>query len=135
MIEHLDTKLSWARHITRGSYVLYLASMLCGGFLRGTPGSLLIIASLPMLLLLPGIARENPKSLALLCFVTLFYFTVIVLNLWSPVSNALDWLSLVLICVLFCAAMLFCRWKKYDIAARQVTATDQPVAKDSGASA
>ncbi len=38
MIEHLDTKLSWARHITRGSYVLYLASMLCGGFLRGDTG-------------------------------------------------------------------------------------------------
>jgi len=124
MIEHLALKLSWARRLTRWSYVLYLASMLWGGYLRGTPGSLLIIATLPLLLLLPGIARENYKSLALLCFVTLFYFTVIVLNLWSPAHHAVDWLSLVLICILFCAAMLFSRWKQYDLVAQRSSALD-----------
>ncbi len=115
VIDNLATKLYWARRLTWWSYALYVVCMLTGGYLRGTPWSLLIIATLPLLLLLPGMARENYKSLSMLCFLTLFYFTVIVLNLWSPNRVFLDWLSLALISVLFCAAMMFSRWKQHQV--------------------
>jgi uncharacterized membrane protein len=119
MINNLAIKLVWARRLTWWSYALFLVSMISGGYMRGTPGSLLIIGTLPLLLMLPGMARENYKSLSMLCFVTLFYFTVTVLNLWSPAANLIDWFSVTLIAILFCAAMMFSRWKQYDLAARQ----------------
>ena len=122
MIKALATKLSWARRITWASYCLFLLSMVTGSILSGTPASLIVISTLPLLLFLPGLVRENYKSLSLLCFVTLFYFTVIVLNLWSPARNGVDWLSLVLVSVLFCSAMLFSRWKQYDLVARRDSA-------------
>ena len=117
MIKSLQTKLYYARRITWGSYCLFLVSMTTAGYLREpqTPGSLLIIGTIPLLLVLPGMARENYKSLSMLCFVTLFYFIVIVLNLWSPNQNLMDWVSVVLISLLFCAAMMFSRWKQYEV--------------------
>lgn len=117
MIQSLQTKLYYARRLTWGSYCLFLVSMISAGFLREpqTPGSLLVIGAIPLLLLLPGMARENYKSLSMLCFVTLFYFIVIVLNLWSPNKTPLDWVSVTLISVLFCAAMMFSRWKQYEV--------------------
>ena len=59
---------------------------------------------------------ENYRSLSMLCFVTLFYFTVIVVRLGAPGHSPMDWISVVLISVLFCAAMMFSRWKQYDLA-------------------
>ncbi|HLS98217.1 MAG: DUF2069 domain-containing protein [Porticoccaceae bacterium] len=119
MIPALATKLTWARRLTWASYVLFLASLVIGGYLAGTPGSLIIIGTLPLILFLPGMARENHRSLSMLCFVTLFYFTVIVVRLGAPGHSAMDWVAVVLISVLFCAAMMFSRWKQYDLAYRQ----------------
>lgn len=116
MIHALATKLSWARRLTWASYALFLASLVIGGYLAGTPGSLIIIGTLPLILFLPGMARENYRSLSMLCFVTLFYFTVIVVRLGAPGHSPMDWISVVLISVLFCAAMMFSRWKQYDLA-------------------
>ena len=132
MIKQLDTKLYFARRITWGSYFLFILTMITGSYLKGTPGSLIIISTLPLILFLPGMARENYKSLSMLCFVTLFYFTVIVVNLGGPEQSVFDWISVVLISLLFCSAMMFSRWKQYELAGYGSAATadrDNPAAK------
>ena len=112
-IRHLDTKLYYARRFTWYSYFLFLLSLWIGGVLGGTPMTLLGIVSLPLTLFLPGMARESYKSLAMLSFVTLMYFIPLVVNLTEPDYDGFDALSLVLICILFTASMLFSRWAQY----------------------
>jgi uncharacterized membrane protein len=51
----------------------------------------------------------------MLCFVTLLYFIVTVNNLFSPNANVFDWVELVLLVVMFSAAMMFSRWKQYSL--------------------
>lgn len=116
MIKALNTKLKYARYFTWGSFFLLFLSMVIGGRLSDppTPASLLIIISLPLMLLLPGMARENYKSLSMLCFVTLLYFIPLVVNVMEPGANLFDISSLILVCILFTSSMLFSRWKQYD---------------------
>jgi uncharacterized membrane protein len=95
-----------------------LISLVLGGYLKTppTPGSLIIISLLPLIIFLPGMARENSKSLAMLCFVALMYFIPIVDNIMSPTRSPADFVTLTFICILFFAAMLFSRWKQYALA-------------------
>ena len=118
MIKALDTKLKAARYVTWTSFFLFFISLIAGGRLETppTPASLLAIISLPLIIMLPGMARENHKSLAMLSFVTLLYFIPLVVNVMSPEGNGFDIFSLVLICILFLSSMLFSRWKQYHLA-------------------
>lgn len=114
-IKALDTKLYFARRITWYSYFLFFLSLWLSGLLSAnpTPFSLLTIVSLPLLLFLPGMARENHKSLTMLSFVTLMYFIPLVVNVGKPDYEVFDVVSLVLICILFTSAMMFSRWLQY----------------------
>jgi uncharacterized membrane protein len=114
-IKALDTKLYYARRVTWYSYFLFLLSLWTGGLLSAnpTPFSLLAIVSLPLILFLPGMARENHKSLIMLSFVTLMYFIHLVVNVGKPDYELFDVISLVLICILFTSSMLFSRWIQY----------------------
>ena len=113
-IRHLTTKLNAARKVTWCSYCLLLVSLWVGGLLSATPVSLLVLACIPLLLLLPGLYRENFKSLAMLSFVAILYFIPLMVNLWEPDASTIDILSLALVCILFTAAMLFSRWTQYQ---------------------
>lgn len=113
MIPNLEKKLSIARQLTWASYFLFIISLLTGGLVSGTPASLLIIVTLPLVIFLPGMARENDKTLVMLSFVTLLYFIPIVVNVGEPDNSIFDIFSLVLICVLFTSSMFFSRWKRY----------------------
>ena len=115
MIPNLPLKLTWARRVTWLSFVLFFVSLLGFGYAGGTPASLLAIISVPLLLLLPGMIRENYKSLAMLSFVTLLYFIPLVVDVMAPESSLTSVVSLTLICILFVASMLFSRWKQYDV--------------------
>ena len=113
-IKSLDKKLYFARRATWYSYFLYILCMLAGGYLGGTPVSLLTIVTLPLLLFLPGMARENYKSLSMLSFVALMYFIPAVVNVGKPDYDGLDVASLVLVSILFTSSMLFSRWAQYS---------------------
>ena len=116
MIKNLPNKLDKARKITWASYIGLILSLLIGGYLKQTPGSLMIISLLPLMIFLPGMARENYKSLSMLCFVTLMYFIPFVVNVWENTTSLPDIITLILICILFTASMLFSRWRQYDLA-------------------
>jgi uncharacterized membrane protein len=115
-IKALDKKLQFARYSTWGSYFFFLLAMFTGGLVNGTPVTLLLIVSLPLILFLPGMARENYKSLAMLSFVTLLYFIPLVVAAMDANRTPLDVISLALICILFVATMMFSRWKQYALA-------------------
>jgi uncharacterized membrane protein len=115
VIPNLGKKLRIGRQLTWGSLILFLLVLLLNGLLSSTPLSLMIFTFLPLLILLPGLYIERYKTISMLCFVTLLYFIVTVTNLFAPTANLLDVAELVLLVILFSAAMMFSRWKQYSL--------------------
>ena len=115
IIPNLYKKLTLARQFTWGSYLLLLAVLAISSITREQPVELLIITLLPLLIFIPGLIRERYKSLSMLCFVSLLYFVIAVTNLFAPNRIAFDIVELVLIVVMFSAAMMFSRWKQYSL--------------------
>ena len=94
------------------SYTLLLVG-LAGSVLSSDTDAILLIPALgPLLIFLPGIRKSDPRSLILLCFVSLLYFCVITANVFEPDRSAYDILALAAVVVLFIAAMLSSRWQK-----------------------
>ena len=115
VIPNLGKKLRIGRQLTWGSLILFLLVLLLNGLLSSTPLSLMIFTFLPLLIILPGLYIERYKTISMLCFVTLLYFIVTVTNLFAPTANLLDVAELVLLVILFSAAMMFSRWKQYSL--------------------
>lgn len=115
VIPNLTQKLHVARRLTWGCYLLLMVVLLLNGLLSSTPISLLVFTLVPLLIFLPGLRKERYKTISMLCFVTLMYFMVTVTNLFAPNANPLDAAELVLLVVLFGAAMMFSRWKQYSL--------------------
>lgn len=69
-----------------------------------------------LLIFLPGLLRGTWKTYLWLCFVLLVYFMIVVANLFEPHAGWIDWLQLVLICVLFNTAMFYSRWRQRELA-------------------
>jgi len=115
VIPNLGKKLRIGRQLTWGSLILFLLVLLLNGLMSSTPLSLMIFTFIPLLILLPGLYVERYKTISMLCFVTLLYFIVTVTNLFAPTANLLDVAELVLLVILFSAAMMFSRWKQYSL--------------------
>jgi len=115
VIPNLGKKLRIGRQLTWGSLILLLLVLLLNGLMSSTPLSLMIFTFIPLLILLPGLYVERYKTISMLCFVTLLYFIVTVTNLFAPTANLLDVAELVLLVILFSAAMMFSRWKQYSL--------------------
>jgi uncharacterized membrane protein len=113
MIKNLEVKLRYSRYTTWISYFLFILSLVVGGVVEGTPASLLVIVTLPLIIFLPGMARENYKSLAMLSFVTLMYFVPLVVNVMESDASIFDVTSVTMISILFMASMLFSRWRQF----------------------
>jgi uncharacterized membrane protein len=115
VIPNLGKKLRIGRQLTWGSLILFLLVLLLNGLQSALSWKLMIFTFIPLLILLPGLYVERYKTISMLCFVTLLYFIVTVNNLFSPNANVFDWVELVLLVVMFSAAMMFSRWKQYSL--------------------
>ena len=115
VIPNLGKKLCIGRQLTRGSLMLFLVVLLLNGLQSTLSWKLMIFTFIPLLILLPGLYVERYKTISMLCFVTLLYFIVTVNNLFSPDANIFDWAELVLLVVMFSAAMMYSRWKQYSL--------------------
>ncbi len=115
VIPNLGKKLRIGRQLTWGSLILFLLVLLLNGLQSTLSWKLIIFTFIPLLILLPGLYVERYKTISMLCFVTLLYFIVTVNNLFSPDANVFDWVELVLLVVMFSAAMMFSRWKQYSL--------------------
>lgn len=104
------------------AYLGLILSLLCDGLVAGTRPLLLLIAIIPLLIFLPGLYREDHRSLVMLCFVSLLYFTVIVANLYEPDKTLFSISALVAVILLFITAMMYSRWLR----AKQYLSQDNP---------
>ncbi|MGS2724614.1 DUF2069 domain-containing protein [Porticoccus sp. GXU_MW_L64] len=90
-----------------------------------------LVTLLPLLIFLPGMIKQKHKTLSMLCFVCLIYFTAITLNLFKADRSLLDILEMVWVVTLFISAMLYSRSiqkHRYQVAmqSQQNPAADQP---------
>jgi uncharacterized membrane protein len=92
------------------SYLTLIVSLFGDGMLAGTSPALLVLAIIPLLIFLPGLIREDHRSLVLLCFVSLLYFIVVVTNLYEPDRTVFGVFALVAVVSLFITAMMYSRW-------------------------
>ena len=125
----LTRNLRVARISTWISYVALIISLFGDGLLSGTAPALLIIAVLPLLIFLPGLGRENHRSITMLCFVCLLYFTVIVANLYEPDKTLFGVLALISVVSLFVAGMMFSRWLQAENRRNIVNNVDNTIVK------
>ncbi len=106
----LSRNLRVAKIITWVAYLSLTLGLLGDGLQAGTNLVLLIIAIIPLLIFLPGLYREDHRSLILLCFVSLLYFTVVVTNLYEPDKTLFGIAALIAVVVLFISSMMYSRW-------------------------
>ncbi len=124
--------LSLARTVTWLSYGILLTALVAGGIKSGTAPLLVIIAAAPLALFAPGMLRDNPRTLILLCFVALIYFTAIVANLFEPDRTFYDVIAVVAVSVLFITAMLLSRWLQRRTPDKTTLTTNPEVASREG---
>ncbi len=84
---------------------------------HGLPWVLWLGKLLPLLLFLPGMLRDRLRSYIWLCFVSLLYFIALVERLFAQPGSGLAWCGLVAVVTLFCAAMLYVRWRARELRA------------------
>jgi len=109
-LNDLKQLLNKARIITRLSYGVLIVSLIAGGLVSGTPAILLVFAVAPLLIFIPGLRKENYRSISMLCFVTLLYFTAIVANLFEPDKSIFDISAVIAVVTLFVVSMMYSRW-------------------------
>ncbi|MEZ0122227.1 MAG: DUF2069 domain-containing protein [Candidatus Reddybacter sp.] len=109
-MKDLSELVQKARVVTRLSYGVLIFSLIGGGLVSGTPAILLVFAVAPLLIFIPGLCKENYRSISMLCFVTLLYFTAIVANLFEPDRSLFDISAVIAVVTLFIVSMMYSRW-------------------------
>lgn len=99
------------RNLTLVLYSLLLTSFCVWQVLRaeGPHYFLWLVQTVPLLIFLPGLLRDNPRVYIGLCFVLLLYFIKAVEGLFSPARDWLDYALLILTVLLFIVAMMASR--------------------------
>ncbi|RJG10079.1 DUF2069 domain-containing protein [Pseudomonas cavernicola] len=79
------------------------------------PWVILSIELAPLLILAPGLLLGSARAHAWTCFVVNLYFIKGVLAAFDPSRSRLGWIEALLSLTLFCAALLYTRWRfQYD---------------------
>ena len=102
------------------------------GIVAGTSLILLILAIIPLLIFLPGLIREDHRSLVLLCFVSLLYFVVVVTNLYEPDKTVFGYFALISVVTLFITAMMYSRWLRASQRAAMEPLAQDDVVRETG---
>jgi uncharacterized membrane protein len=117
-------KLLISRILVLTSYIglilMLLASTLASGgeHTAGTsiaaPIVLWLFKCLPLLIFIPGLISGSHKTASWLSYVTMIYFVLAILLMFTSGSDIWGRLMPVLTLVLFTATMLYTRWKKEE---------------------
>ena len=81
---------------------------------NATP-QLLVVQLLPLIIFLPGIARDNLRSFIWLSFVVLAYFVWAVLALFARPDDGLSVAGVVLLVLLFIVTALYIRYRGREL--------------------
>lgn len=106
-----------AQQLTWASYVLTLLMMIVTslpGFIPENSSTTLILAIklLPLLILLPGLAKDQLRAYIWLCFIILFYFTQSVVESFIYNAALIDLFITALTVIMFLAAMFYIKWER-----------------------
>ncbi len=115
-LEWLQPRLNISRVASLLSFFSLAALLLVWNLhYANIPGKLLwVILGLqltPLLLLAPGLLLGNARAHAWACFVVKLYFIQCVLAAFDPSKALYGWLLTLLSFSLFCAALMFTRWR------------------------
>ena len=115
-LEWLQPRLNISRAASLLSFFSLAALLLVWNLhYANIPGKLLwVILGLqltPLLLLAPGLLLGNARTHAWACFVVNLYFIQGVLAAFDPSKALYGWLLTLLSFSLFCAALMFTRWR------------------------
>ncbi len=102
-------KLRLGQWFTHGSYAGFLVLMSWQHFALDNGVKLWLIKVLPLLIFIPGFIKAHYRTYSWLCFAVLPYF-IWLTPLVMGRGSMLDWLLILLIVVLFIAAMMTSRW-------------------------
>jgi uncharacterized membrane protein len=116
-INKRSTKNIVALHLTWISYVLMLLMMIVTSLPAAIPkGSsvtlILLIKLIPLLIILPGLAKDALRSHIWLCFIILFYFTQSVVNTHLHLWAFTDVFITSLTVIIFIASMFYIKWER-----------------------
>ncbi len=85
----------------------------------GAPWPVWLLSLLPLVLFMPGVARDNLRAVIWLCFVTLFYFVISVEWVFAQPEALVPTLGIVLIVLLFSSAVAYIRLRGRELRAAQ----------------
>ena len=102
-------QLLWA------SYALLLGQQVLDALIYQAPWIIWLAKLLPLLMFLPGMRADRPRSFIWLCFVCLGYFLVLVQRIFAQPDSLLVVSGLTAVVVLFVAAMLYVRWRAREL--------------------
>lgn len=111
------TKNILAQQLTWASYVLMLLMMIVTSLPAYIPeGSsvlpILLIKLIPLLIIFPGLAKDQLRAYIWLCFIILFYFTQSVVETFLSSAAMTDIFITSLTVILFLAAMFYIKWER-----------------------
>ncbi|PAU52085.1 hypothetical protein BZL41_26005 [Pseudomonas sp. PIC25] len=119
-LEWLQPRLTFSRAISLASLIALAALLLLWNLLfadlhGARTWVVLSIQLLPLLLVAPGVLLGNARAHAWTCFVVNIYFIQGVLAAIDPGRMLFGWLEALFSLSLFCAALLYTRWRfQYD---------------------
>ena len=111
----LQTALT--RRITWLSWFTLLLQQAASAWVQHAPWIVWLAFLLPLVIFIPGMLRDNPRTFIWLCFVSLLYFMRLVVAIFARPDDALAVIGLIAVVVLFCAAMMHVRWRAREIRA------------------
>ena len=97
-------QLLWA------SYALLLGQQVLDALIYQAPWIIWLAKLLPLLMFLPGMRADRPRSFIWLCFISLLYFISLVERIFAEPGNLLTATGLAAVVVLFVSAMLYVRF-------------------------
>ncbi len=89
----------------------------------GAPLQLMVLQVLPLLVFMPGVARDNLRSVIWLCFVLLGYFVLAVLAVFAQPEDGYAIVGIVVVVLLFMVATFYIRFRGRELRA-QTAVTD-----------
>ena len=111
----VSSRAALARRITWLSWLTLLLQQAATAWVQHAPWIVWLAFLLPLLIFLPGILRYNLRSFIWLCFVCLLYFMRLVVAVFARPDDGLAIMGLIAVVVLFCAAMMYVRWRASEI--------------------
>ncbi|HAZ78710.1 MAG TPA: hypothetical protein DCX08_02145, partial [Porticoccaceae bacterium] len=108
----IEKNIVLSKLITQISFSLLIGTQTINLWMQAAPLVIYFFALLPLLILIPGIIKNQVRTTIWLGFVLLLYFAIATYKVSAPEPLILDVAELVLIVILFTAAMINARLRQ-----------------------